>query len=159
MARSLEYSAVPYSRDQHEAFVRGSWTRGARRPWEELARHLRRPETRCLVAHVPDDPEALLGWAAVTERSDANTISLGPTGLAIGPAYAVVWVYCRDLHGVIRRRGLGTNLLLDLGVDVSEPTPCLYWSPAATEIAARGYRIYYAPRKRRGNASNRHVST
>jgi len=126
----LEYEATPYNRELHEAFVRASWTRGARRGWDELAAHLRRPETRCLVAHVPGDPEALLGWACVREG-------------------AVIWVYSRDLFGRIRRRGLGTNLLLELGVDVSQPTPCLYWSPAATEIAARGYRVYYAPKKRR----------
>ena len=99
-------------------------------PWEALARRLRRPDTRCLVAHVPGDADSLLGWAAVQ-------------------AGAVVWAYSRDLFGKVRRRGLATSLLLELGVDVSEPTPLLYWSPDAAEIAARGYRIYYSPERRK----------
>jgi hypothetical protein len=139
----IEYEAVPYDRDKHEGFVRASWTRGARLPWDELVAHLRRPETRCLVAHVPGDPEALLGWAAVVSHPDTggreSSASQG----------AVIWAYTRDLYGRIRRRGLMTSLLLDMGVDVSEPTPCLYWSPAASDIAARGYRVFFAPKRRK----------
>jgi len=144
----LRFTAVPYDRARHEGFVRSSWTNGAHEPWESitklvpapgsngatmvykhvgLAELLRRPETQCLVAHLPGDPDSLLGWAAVTDG-------------------AVVWAYTRSLFGKVRRRGLATSLLYRMGIDVAEPTPCLYWSPAAAAIAARGYRIYYAPK-------------
>lgn len=107
--------------------MRSSWCRGARERWETLAEYLRRPESRCLVAHLPADADALLGWAAVFGD-------------------AVVWAYTRDLYGKVRRRGLATSLLLLLGVDCSQPTPCLFWSPAAAAIAARGFRIYHSPK-------------
>lgn len=124
---TLPYAAVPYDRYRHAPFVYTSWCRGTKLPDDVLCAHLRRPETRCLVAHVPGDEDSLLGWAAVQ-------------------AGAVVYVYVRDLYGRVRRRGVATSLLLDAGADVSEPTPCLYWSPYAALIAARGYRIYYAPK-------------
>jgi hypothetical protein len=80
---------------------------------------------------LPGDPDRLLGWAA--------------TALERG-RWAVIWAYTRDLYGRLRRRGLMTSLLLDLGIDPAEPTPCLYWSPDAAAIAARGYRFVYAPK-------------
>lgn len=125
----IRYDAAPFEAERHRAFVQASWCKGAREPWEALASRLRRPETRCLVAHIPGDPDSLLGWAAAD---------------VVGGA--VIWAYTRDLYGRLRRRGLATSLLFDLGIDVSEPTPCLFWSPAAAAIAARGYRIYHAPR-------------
>lgn len=162
----LAYEITPYSREAHEGFLRVSWCKGARevhdgereaarqaarargrenliaipidptpelvneRTWQVLDSHLRRPDVRCLVAHIPNDADSLLGWAAVDLSQRA-----------------VVWVFVRDLYGKVRRRGLGTSLLLDCGLDISEPTPCLYWSPAAAAIAARGgYRIFYQPR-------------
>lgn len=127
---ALRYTAVPYSPDLHRGFVQASWCKGARRPWETLAAYLRRPDTRALVAHLPDDPDSLLGWAAVSDG-------------------AVVFAYTRELFGRCRRRGLMTSLLLDAGVDVSQPTPCLFWTPAAADIAARGYAIFYRPTHRR----------
>lgn len=130
----IRYAATLYQRDKHEAFVRASWVKGAREPWETLFSRLRRPETRCLVAHVTDDADCLLGWAAAADG-------------------AVVWTYTRDLYGRVRRRGLMTSLLLDLGLDPAEPLPCLYWSPAAAAIAARGWRIYHAPRGHERNAA------
>jgi hypothetical protein len=129
----IRFEAEPYRREAHEAFVKSSWCKGAREPWETLAARLRRPDTRCLVAHLPGDPDSLLGWAAAADG-------------------AIVWAYSRELYGKVRRRGLMTSLLLELGVDVSEPTPCLYWSPAAAAIAARGYRIFYAPSLSRARA-------
>lgn len=121
----IAFDTSLYDRDRHEAFVRVSWCRGARELWETLAARLRRPETICLVANVPGDDDSLLGWVAVD-----------------GAAGAVIWAYTRDLYGRVRRRGLMTSLLLMAGVDVSRPTPCLFWSPAAAAIAARGYRIF-----------------
>lgn len=126
----LTFDVTPYNRELHEGFLRVSWCKGAREPWDALAVRLRRPDVRCLVAHLPGDADSLLGWAAVDLTQGA-----------------VVWVYVRDLYGKVRRRGLGTSLLLNCGLDISEPTPCLYWSPAAAAIAARGgHRLFYQPR-------------
>ncbi len=137
----LAYEAVPYDREEHEAFVRSSWCSGANKSWEPLAARLRRPDTLVIVAHLPDDPDSLLGWVAVD--------------VATG---AVVWLYVRELYGKVRRRGLGTALLLIAGVDPSQPTPCLYWSPYAAILAARGYRFFYQPRKAKHEVRN-HVHT
>lgn len=128
----LRYEAEPYNPARHVAFVKSSWCLGANECWDVLAARLRRPETRCLVAHVPGQPDALLGWAAVDTAANA-----------------VLWAYSRELYGKVRRRGLATSLLLECGVDVSRPTPCLYWSPAAAAIAARGYRIFHQPNRAR----------
>lgn len=125
---ALTYSTHSYAREAHEAFLKVSWCRKTRQPWEALASRLRRPETLCLVASVAGDADSLLGWACVDRQ-------LG----------AVVWCYVRDLYGQVRRRGLATNLLLDCGVDVSQPTRLLFWSDAAEAIAQRGYRIYHEP--------------
>lgn len=122
----VAFDVTPYDRENHEAFVKASWCRGAREAWETLARYLRDPATMCIVAHLPGDTDSLLGWACVNRG-------------------AVVFAYTRALFGRLRRRGLATSLLLRCGIDVSEPTPCLFWTPAAAEIAARGYRIYHAP--------------
>jgi hypothetical protein len=137
LAELLRYEAERYDgrRNDHFQFVRSSWCWGARKGWETLAARLRRPDTGCLVAHCLSDPDQLQGWAAVDGEG------------------AVIWSYVRDLSAV-RRHGLMTSLLLDLGVDVSRPTPCLFWSPDAATIAARdGYRIFYAPKGARREAA------
>ena len=123
---TLRDDVVPYDRDRHHDWVKSTWCWGARQSWPALTKLLARPEGRCVVAQSPDDPNVFYAWAAV----------LGP---------AVVWAYTRDWPDDRRCKGRMTNLLLLLGVDVSKPTPCLFWSPAAAQIAARGYRIYYAP--------------
>jgi hypothetical protein len=123
----IRHSIAAYDRTLHEGFVLASWCKGARQPWAELSRLLRRPETCAVVAHVPDCPDDLLGWAATTRG-------------------ALVWVYARNLHGKVRLRGLGASLLHAAGVDPLSPLPCLYWSPSAAEIAAAGaWRIYHQP--------------
>lgn len=123
----IAFEAVPYDRTAHEGFVKASWCKGAREPWETLAAYLRRPSTRCLVAHHPQAADDLLGWAAVSRG-------------------AVVWAYSRSLYGKIRGRGLASSLLAMMGIDLSQPTPLLYWSPSAAAIASKGaYRIYYRP--------------
>lgn len=128
LVHGVDYELVPYHRGTHEAFIVSSWCHGARQSLEALARYLRRPETRTVVAHTGTDPDALLGWACVSGGS-------------------VVWVYVRDLYGKLRRRGLGTALLAAAGAKLDEPTPCLYWSPAAAAIASNGqWRIFYAAR-------------
>lgn len=134
----IRYLAEPYARERHEAFVKVSWCTSARYPWETLASRLRRPDTRCLVAHSPKDRDTFYGWAAVDDA-----------------AGAVIWVYVRTFPGRIRTRKLGTALLLELGHDVTnDPTPCLFWSPSAAEIVATGkWRAYYAPRTRRKEAA------
>lgn len=118
-----------YDRLRHEAFVRASWTRGARRPWGQLADRLRRPGTRCVVACHPDDPDTLLGWGAVEDG-------------------AVWFVYVRDLYGRLRRQGLGRALLAAAGVDLSKPIRCRVWTPAAQAIEAAGKPLMYCPFER-----------
>lgn len=124
---ALAIETGPYDRTRHEGFVKRSWCRGAREPWEALVSRLRRPETRCIVAHRPGDPETAYGWAAVDGEG------------------AVIWVYVRDWPRTIRRRKVMTGLLERMGVDPSKPVPCLFWSPWAARLAARGYRFVYAP--------------
>jgi hypothetical protein len=123
------YEATHYVREQHEAFVKRSWCRGARAAWESLASRLRRPEVSCLVAHVPGYRTEFKGWAAVDNG-----------------AGAVIWAYTKSFPSTERRQGLMTSLLFDLGVDPSQPTACLYWSPWAALLATRGYRFVYSPR-------------
>ena len=125
---TLAFEAVPYDRTLHEGFVRSSWCKGAREPWETLAAYLRRPSTRCLVAHHPASSDDLLGWAAVDTYG------------------SVIFAYTRNLYGKLRCRGLATSLLERLDVDLSQPTPLLFWTPSAAAIARKGdYRIYFNP--------------
>ena len=163
-----DYQLMAYEPSRHAAFVFSSWAGRApvggpgseRRPLRnegDLADYLRRPETRCWVAVHPVDPGVIFGWACAT-------------------AGAVVWVYVRDLYGkeirqqlaglrqrqhegddvgslierleerLVRRRGLGTSLLIACGIDPSQPTPCRYWSEYGASWAARpGVRLYYDP--------------
>lgn len=130
---SVPHEIVPYESEKHGAFVRASWCRGARQPWPVLADLLRRPDTTCAVAHLPGDPDSLLGWAAVHQG-------------------AIVWAYTRSLDGELRRKGLATALLarlvvLPLGAPAfGEPIRCLNWSPHAAAIARAGHwKIYYDP--------------
>lgn len=135
-----------YDRDQHEGFVLASWE--GRAPVGSPGRHrpplndrrvmhayLRQPDVRCVVAVHHLDPTVPLGWCAVL----ANRYLL--------------WVYVRDLYGRTRRKGLGCALLLEAGLDPSQPTPCRHWSPYATVLAERGYRLIYAPRAQKAEAT------
>jgi hypothetical protein len=47
-----------------------------------------------------------------------------------------------------------STLLAHVGFDLKKPTPVLIWSPAATNIAARGYPIYPATPKHRAKEMN-----
>jgi len=123
----LKHEIAPYEPDLHRGFVRISWCKGARQPWENLERVLDSGRVNCVVAHT-GNPDSLLGWAAVHV----------PTG-------AVVWVYVRSLHGKARRQGLGTALLRALEVDTGTATPCLNWSPVASLIAGPRHRIFFTP--------------
>lgn len=123
----LRYESTPYDRAKHEGFVKASWVLGARHRWETLCRFLRHPETLSRVAHLPGKPDDLIGWAVVNRGR-------------------VVWAYTRRLFGKLRRRGLMTSLLFEMGIDPSKPTPCLFWSPDAAVIAVRGYRFIFSPR-------------
>lgn len=125
---TLPYAVHSYQPEAHRGFLQTSWCWGAKQPWSALSVRLASPEVACAVASVPDDADSLLGWACVDRAQGA-----------------VVWAYVRELYGKVRRRGLATSLLLSLGVDVSEPTPLLFWSPVAAEIAARGYPIFHRP--------------
>ncbi len=58
------HTIVPYDRDVHAPYVRESWAKAARLDRRELDWWLRRPETTCVVATVPNSPELILGWAA-----------------------------------------------------------------------------------------------
>lgn len=123
---------VPYHPPRHEAFVCSSWVAGAGRPRELIRGHLRRPDVKAAVAQWAGHPDDLLGWAAV------KLLPGGP---------AVVWCYVVQSNEVrTRGAGLMTSLLVHLGVDVATPTPCLFWSRAAADIASKGeYRVYYDP--------------
>lgn len=125
---TLPYELHSYDEGAHRGFLQSSWCHGAKQPWSSLSARLASPEVACVVASVPGDADSLLGWACV-DRAEG----------------AVVWAYTRELYGKVRRRGLATSLLLALGVDVSEPTPLLFWSPCAEAIAARGYPIFHQP--------------
>lgn len=125
---TIPFDVSPYAQARHQGFLQTSWCWGAKQPWASLSTRLAQPEVACVVASVASDPDSLLGWACV-DRSQG----------------AVVWVYVRELYGRLRRRGLGTSLLMHLGVDVSKPTPLLFWSPAAEAIKERGYPIHHQP--------------
>jgi hypothetical protein len=130
-----------YDRAKHEGFVLASWegrapvgSPGHHRPPlnDRMVMHrlLRQPDVRCVVAVHHLDESVPLGWCAVQ-------------------AGALLWLYVRDLHGKVRRKGLGCALLLEAGLDPSQPTPCRHWSPYATMLAQRGYRLIYAPKHER----------
>jgi len=128
-----------YDRARHEAFVLASWEgrwpgRPPKRDRNVMADLLRSPGVRCVVAHHPESPDDLYGWAAVE-------------------AGVVLWSYVRALHQ-LRRHGLGTSLLVALGVDPAAKTPCRYWSPLGAAWAARpGVSLYYAPEGHERNAA------
>lgn len=140
----VPHLALPYDRAAHERFVLDSWVHGVCehrrhfcRPRRTMADLLRRPEVRCVVAVDPDDWDSLLGWAA----------ALGPVAL---------WVHVRDPFGAgrLRRRGLGTSLLIAAGLDPSQPTPCQFWSPLGSLWASRpGTHLYFAPSGAEGLAA------
>lgn len=137
-----EHEMRPYHAPTDRAWVVATWTHGLCEPEAHQCRQsypicdvLRSPHVRCVVATAPGNPDALWGWCAAE----------GAT---------LLWVYVRKLYGSLRsypnadppvRRGLGTTLMLAAGIDPSQPTPCRWWSPYATLMAARGYRLYPAP--------------
>jgi hypothetical protein len=138
---SVPHLLIPYART-YEGFVLASWEGRApvgspghhRKPLNDrkvMHAYLRRPDVRVVMAVHADDTDVPLGWCAV----EANS--------------ALLWLYVRDLHGKVRRRGLGCALLLEAGLDPSQPTPCRHWSPYATMLAQRGYRLIYAPKHER----------
>jgi hypothetical protein len=123
----------PYDPERDQAYVVGSWIHGLCEPGKHACRSSRpildllaRPDTTCVIAHHPFESDQLYGWCCVS-------------------AGALAWVYVRRLYGTLRGRGLGTTLMLAAGTPLPDPTPCLYWSPYATILAAKGYRLYYAP--------------
>lgn len=128
---TLQYESEGFVRERHGRFVFTSWCTGARQKASALEDLIASPDTQCLVAHRPGDHHTLYGWAART---------------LVGNRWALVWAYTRDLFGRTRHRRLMTSLLLELGLDPAWPVPCLYWSPDASAIAARGYRLVYAPK-------------
>jgi len=133
----LEHGLRPYDRAADARWVEESFRHGLCTPRDHHCRSgrpiraiLRRSDTTCVIAFNPLDPHALYGWCAASGG-------------------ALVWVYVRTLYKSLRRQGLGTALMLAAGADPSQPTPCLYWSPYATLMAARGYRLYPAPQNER----------
>jgi hypothetical protein len=132
-----DHEMRPYDRALDRQWVEESFRHGLCTPREHHCRSgkpirdiLRRGDTTCVMAHHPGEPRELYGWCAVTGG-------------------ALAWVYVRTLYHSLRRQGLGTALMLAAGADPSQPTPCLYWSPYATILASRGYRLYPAPQNER----------
>ena len=132
MSEPLRFEVARYEREKHAAFVASTYCfhlSAGRQAKNAIDSRLRRPDTRCFVAHSPVDPDLYLGCVVVTGRLE------------------VVWAFTRER---CRRKGLMTSLLLLAGVDVSQPVPCLNWSDDMAAVAASdGYRVFYAPSGRR----------
>lgn len=75
----------------------------------------------CLVAVMPEDHDLFAGFL----------ICSGPQRIA----YAYV-------KYPLRRMGVASMLATLAGIDLSKPTGLAIWTPAASRIAAAGYRLY-----------------
>lgn len=165
----IPHTIVPYDRARHEAFVLASWEgrREGKPPKRDrmvMRDLLKRPDVRCVVAHHPEDEETLLGWAAregdavlwvyvrdlygkeLREEIRAAERELR-TRFAPHSCDAIAARIERLRARLTRQRGLGTALLIALGVDPSQPTPCRFWSPMGALWAARpGVHLFYSPK-------------
>lgn len=120
LACKLPCEAVPFDKDAHGRFLAPSGR------LLEVKDAIRRGGA-CLVAHVRGYPGHLVGWASVDSR------------------LRVVWAYTKP--GLYRRRHVMTALLLELGVDLTRPVPCLNWTDAAAAIAEHGYHVFPVARR------------
>lgn len=133
----VEVIAYDHDNEAHQGFVfdaivqdAGEWPyEGQRRQDLRVRFHqaLRHCDTRCEIAWDPEESAAigsqvLLGFACVSRG-------------------VIVQCYVRHM---MRQVGLATQLLARLGIDTkAAPVPLLFWTPAASRIAAKGaHRIY-----------------
>lgn len=86
----IPHTIVKYNVIAHAPYVRESWAKAARLDRRELDWWLRRPETRAVVAHVPNAPHLLLGWS-----------------VAVPDEHFVIWTQVKKLWW---GRGLGRAL-------------------------------------------------
>ena len=105
------------------AYVVDSWTKHARthKHMRDAVQHVRallgRSGSRLFVAHVPDEPDAILGWAVLEDSG-------GPWSRPV-----VHYVYCRASG---RRQGVARALLGELAshaVDYSSAWPSGFAAP------------------------------
>lgn len=87
---------------------------------------------RGAVAYLEGEEESRLSLALVTGRGE------------------IAWAHTQF---PFRQMGLGTSLCNFLGLDFAKPVGVLVWTPAASRIAARGYRIYPVPFEPNGKKS------
>ncbi len=115
------------------AYVVDSWVKHAYRgmrpsPWVTHVRGLlARDGSRLLVAHVPKEPDAILGWAATED----------PT--AVAPP---CWHYCY-VRATARLMGVASSLVREWAHDVAD-----YSSPCATAKPPKGWT--FAPDRAKG---------
>lgn len=144
----MKFATQRFDPDRHSAFVYSEVRRAAMKfPYslpgvlEHVMQHrlselVRRAITvnprGSLVAVADDDPDLFLGFV----------VSPGPQ--------QICFAYTKY---ALRHQGICTETCAALGVDLSLPTSVQIWSPAASRIAAAGYRIYPAIPSERDNGN------
>lgn len=129
----MEIRIVPFDAAVHGRFVfseamnaAGKWPNLGRSKYD-LADEVRRATVTVpggsVVAVAPDDPDMFVGFVVCN----------GPQSLV----YAYTKYACR-------RMGVATKLAAAVGICLSLPTSLAIWTPAASRIAAAGYRLYPA---------------
>lgn len=85
------------------------------------------------VAYFPEDPETVV------------------SAVVLSAACEIVWAHTEFS---LRQMGICGELCKELGLDFSKPVGVLIWTPSASRVAARGYRIYPVPFEPEGERSN-----
>lgn len=113
---------VPYDRENHEAFVASALTAGAGRG-RSVLRALVIAEVPIAVRVGNKNPNLCMGFAIVPGRQ------------------RVVWCYTKEK---LRGKGIMTELLEHLGIDIHKPIIAQWRSPACDTLIKRGWPITYA---------------
>jgi hypothetical protein len=131
-----DFTIVAFDRDRHGPFVLDTFAKSIAKVWpyslcawrplvDELKRTLASPDARALVAELPVDSDAFLGWSLTVPKRNE-----------------VVFAYTR--HSYRRQWGICSGLILAGGIEIARPTPVRFWTRASERIRLRpGYEQLY----------------
>jgi len=123
LSRGMRTTPVRLGKPDDLAFVVDSWTKHGHRGerMRTATAHVRallaRPGSMLLVAHVPGEPDSILGWAA-TEDDCVHYVYVRSAGRRQGTAKALMGAWARDVAeysralpaGIVAPRGWTLNL-------------------------------------------------
>jgi len=113
---ALPFQVHRFDPEKHGAFVYSTFREQTNRRNGRLRRHLMTIGSKVLVATAPDDADALIGWCATL------------------PGNLLVFAYVKYVY---RRDGIGSSLAIAAGCDFAKPVRLVFWTRAASRIAAK----------------------